>query len=208
MATFKEVGDFMKNIKFNFKLMGLALALGISMTNMSGCGAKDRTTISEMLQNEDEFNLKGDPKTIIETVDVKGNYDVHIVENFSLYEIESVNIWYQYNNCSLEKSDVEYYRNYFRNNATTPNTIFYIDILTGELVSVKYIEQDKNVFKDDVIKTSYLIADIVDEEDAYNYAYQYLGNKDSYTKDDLTYMINEIKKDKSIISSSNKVMVK
>ena len=101
------------------------------------------------------------------------------------------------NNDTWVFEDSDSYDKYFDSDkALTPRTYLYFNALDGELISVKREKVDKHMFKDSEYETSYLISTITDEDDAYNYACTYLGDKDTYTRDDMSNLVELIKEDK------------
>lgn len=186
----------MKNLKVRKNITALALSSSLALLSLTGCGKEGNDcTVREYMQSVDEFNLinpdKGENYKIIETENVKGETDINFVQVLTTEELNDVN------NDTWVFEDSESYDKYFDGNkALTPNTYLYFNALDGELVSVKYKDVDKNLFKDNEYETSYLISTITDEDNAYNYACTYLGDKETYTREDMSNLVELIKEDK------------
>ena len=181
----------MKNIT------ALAISSSLALLSLTGCGKEEGNdcTVEEYMQSVDEFNLinptKGENYKIIETENVKGETDISFVQVLTTEQLNDVNI----DTWVFEDSDS--YDKYFdANDVKTSNTYLYFNALDGELVSVKYKAVDKNLFKDNEYKISYLISTIIDEDNAYNYACTYLGDKKTYTREDMGNLVELIKEDK------------
>lgn len=186
----------MKNLKVKKNITALALSSSLALLSLTGCGKEGNDcTVREYMQSVDEFNLinpsKGENYKIVETENVKGETDVNFVQVLTTEQLNDVN------NDTWVFEDSDSYDKYFDNNkALTPRTYLYFNALDGELISVKREKVDKHMFKDSEYETSYLISTITDEDDAYNYACTYLGDKDTYTRDDMSNLVELIKEDK------------
>ena len=186
----------MKNLKVRKNIKALAISSSLALLSLTGCEEKGNyCTVREYMQSVDEFNLinpdKGENYKIIETENVKGETDVNFVQVLTTEQLNDVN------NDTWVFEDSDSYDKYFDSNkAVTPRTYLYFNALDGELISVKREKVDKHLFKDSEYETSYLISTITDEDDAYNYACTYLGDKDTYTRDDMSNLVELIKEDK------------
>lgn len=200
----------MKNLKVRKSLTALALSTSLVLSSLSGCGKKEAgndCTVREYMQSVDEFDLinpdKGETYKIIKTENVKGETDVKFVQVLTTEQLNDVN------NDTWVFEDSDSYDRYFDSNkAVTSNTYLYFNALDGELVSVKYKNVNRNLFKDNEYEISYLISNITDEDDAYNYACTYLGDKDIYTREDISNLIEFIKEEKTKEATSKTLSLK
>lgn len=187
----------MKNLKVRKNIKALALSSSLALLSLTGCEEKGNDcTVREYMQSVDEFNLinpdKGENYKIIETENVKGETDVNFVQVLTTEQLNDVN------NDTWVFEDSDSYDKYFDSNkAVTPRTYLYFNALDGELISVKREKVDKHLFKDSEYETSYLISTITDEDDAYNYACTYLDDKETYTREDMSNLVELIKDDKA-----------
>ena len=187
----------MKNLKVRKNIKALALSSSLALLSLTGCEEKGNDcTVREYMQSVDEFNLinpdKGENYKIIETENVKGETDVNFVQVLTTEQLNDVN------NDTWVFEDSDSYDKYFDSDkALTPRTYLYFNALDGELISVKREKVDKHLFKDSEYETSYLISTITDEDDAYNYACTYLDDKETYTREDMSNLVELIKDDKA-----------
>ena len=187
----------MKNLKVRKNIKNLALSSSLALLSLTGCEEKGNDCpVREYMQSVDEFDLinpdKGETYKIIKTENVKGETDVKFVQVLTTEQLNDVN------NDTWVFEDSDSYDRYFDSNkAVTSNTYLYFNALDGELVSVKYKNVNRNLFKDNEYEISYLISNITDEDDAYNYACTYLDDKETYTREDMSNLVELIKDDKA-----------
>ena len=187
----------MKNLKVRKNIKALAITSSLALLSLTGCEEKGNDcTVREYMQSVDEFNLINPDKRadykIIETENAKGETDVNFVQVLTTEQLNDVN------NDTWVFEDSDSYDKYFDSNkAVTPRTYLYFNALDGELISVKREKVDKHLFKDSEYETSYLISTITDEDDAYNYACTYLDDKETYTREDMSNLVELIKDDKA-----------
>ena len=123
----------------------------------------------------------------IKILNAKGETDVNFVQVLTGGELTDVNI------DTWVFEDSEDYTKY----GNGSGAYYYIDALDGDLISVKQEQVDKHLFKDNEYETSYLISTITNEDNAYNYACTYLGDKETYTREDMNDLVELIKDDKA-----------
>ena len=177
----------MKNLKVRKNIKALALSSSLALLSLTGCEEKGNDcTVREYMQSVDEFNLINPDKRadykIIETENAKGETDVNFVQVLTGGELTDVNI------DTWVFEDSEDYTKY----GNGSGAYYYIDALDGDLISVKQEQVDKHLFKDNEYETSYLISTITNEDNAYNYACTYLGDKETYTREDMNDLVELI----------------
>ena len=178
------------NVKFYTAMIVLSTSI-VAITIVGSEEEDSMLTVAETMQETQNFDLLHDEdKLIITTVDVMGNEKIDFVHRECLDYLVNPNQRRKY------QSSEEYSR-YQRSGYYPSNTYLYFDALEGDLISVEYIDNDKHVFKDNEVNTSYMISEIVDRDLAYNYAVLYYGDQHSYSRDEMQELIPMIIHDKS-----------
>lgn len=169
------------------------IAGGISMTMatsfLTGCSlSRDKDeAYKENLIAEDNMNLLTDAsKYVIKTKKTDGSENLYFTEKRSLSYID------------IYLDSDEYSRYFVSQKATTSDTYFYTDVLSGEIVSVEYVNKNEYLFKDNTIDYSYAISTIVDIEPACNYAMDYIGVQETYTREEIANMMIELNEDSKV----------
>ena len=171
--------------------MALALSGSISLLTLSGCGKElSNYTVQEYMESVYTFDLLDSSHKveyeIVKSENVKGETNIDFVQVITFNQLDGCSF-----NDFLAFEDYRNYDKYYdKSKAEKANTYLYFDALNGELISIKYV--------DDEGATDYLLADIISEENAYNYAYTYLGDKEMYTRDDMINLVKLIKEDKKL----------
>lgn len=188
----------MKNLKVNKTMAMLGLSFSLVASSLTGCenNRNKEYTVEEYLLQADNFDLLSDKnKLIIQTENPLGESDIIFAEKISFNSICNPNY--------SKFTDSDEYEKYF-GVANTDNTYLYFNIFSGNLVSVKYIEKDNHLFKPDKETISYALADVISEELAYNYAASYLGEQDSYTREEISAVIDAVKSNKNAAMQKTK----
>ena len=179
------------NSNLNQRLIALALA-GSLMLPLAWCSryGKDKITLVQSVQS-DSYNLFADLNyKIIKVKDAYGKEQFYFVKKIYLYEAaESYNHW-PFGDTEFKYADGDKYAKYL--NLGLDNTSIYMDLTSGNIVSIETSSTSRHLFKDNKTTTSYIIGTVTDEDTAYNYAVATYGNRDSYTMDEIIFIVNTL----------------
>ena len=159
-------------MKNKLKLLKIKLLLYGSLTASTlatGCSAK-KESITQMSEMQ-EFNL-----------DIKDSSDYKIIHVINSFERENT---YFVKTLELEDlnkyEDNDKYRKYFTiKNFSEYNSILYIDVFSGIVVSVKHTNKNETLFS---------FSTVLEEENAYDYISSYLDEKDYYNKEEIEMLL-------------------
>ncbi len=183
----------MKQFNLNKKTNAILLSCALATASLSGCGRQEKPTLTlvESIQTNNDFDLlKDENKVIITTVNAMDEEDIKFAEKMSLDSLTNSNYYLKFKN-------TEVYDKYHISGYSLKNIILYFDALNGDLLSIKYIDREKYIFKDNEITTTYRISEITEEEPAYNYAVLYFGDKENYTREEMEEIVNFVKENKN-----------
>ena len=159
------------------KIIGYSsLALASTMT-LAGCSyqesAADKAVenASAEISENNAYYVNSPRYFVIEVQNVDGSTKKHLVKHENMD--------------TLKEIDSELYAVYknFDHYAT-----LYVDVLTNEVVAIKYdidYESTKEVY-------GYAIRDVLEEKVAINYTNEYYGIRESYTYEELYYMMEDL----------------
>lgn len=180
-----------KRFYLNKKASAILLSCTLVTTSLLGCGKKKEPTLTlvESVQANYYFDLLQDENSvIITTMNAMGEEDIKFAKKISLFSLIE----------KQEYKNLEKYNKYSLQGYPNSGTIFYFDALEGDILSVKYTYKESHKYKDDEVKSTYRISEIVDEDCAYNYAVLYFGDKERYTREEMEELINYIKENKDV----------
>lgn len=185
----------MKHFNLNKKTNAILLSCALATASLSGCARKEKPTLTlvESIQANNDFDLFHDEDmVIINTINAMKEENIKFAEKISLDKLTMPQDSY-----SSKFKNLEEYHKYFITGYPPRNTILYFDALNGELLSIKYIDRENHIFKDNEITTTYRISEIAEEESAYNYAVLYFGDKENYTREEMEELVNFVKENKN-----------
>jgi len=165
------------------KTLGVVISLS---TLLVGCEEeKEKTSLYEYEQSLDYFDLSQDSsKVIIKIEEKNGKESIHFADRITLYKCQFFN-------------DYEKYESFYQGDISNDRTYLYFD-MDGNLLCVKYAMK-LNISQEKVI--DYRVSELLEEEQAYDYAISYIGMKDNYTREEINEMVEKIREDQKKIKS-------
>lgn len=167
----------------------------------------------------DRLQYSDEPKSYFETID-ENNLDLFNDNSYRIIQVENVlnekniyfakkvdlgeityshifsasDVWYKY-------TEGESYEKYFSGKSFIDDYI-YLDLITKEPIIVEYVSKEMNVefvngkvrvYRDKDETSTYKMGNIISNADAYEYAYLYLGEQDTYTLEDMNFVIEKLR---------------
>ena len=153
----------------------------------------------------DRLQYSDEPKSYFETID-ENNLDLFNDNSYRIIQIENVlnerNIYFAKKVDLGEKyTEGESYEKYFSGKNFIDDYI-YLDLITKEPIIVEYVSKEMNVefvngkvrvYRDKDETSTYKMGNIISNVDAYEYAYAYLGEQDTYTLEDMNFVIEKLR---------------
>ena len=173
-------------INLKRKLISFGSAGIITLLSLTSCSKPlPDVTCAQSIQTSLQ-DLADDSSKLIVTVRSLDNRNyIHLVAKKTISDLQLY-------------SDYKEYDKYFNiDKATAGNTYIYIDVITLEVVAVKYIKEDNHILGKKSQEESFLSNEILKEEPAFLYAKEYFGVKKEYTFIELEDMMNNLRKDKN-----------
>ena len=139
--------------------------------------------------NLDLFNDKS--YRVIQVENALNEKNIYFAKKVNLSEItyshtfSASDVWYKY-------TEGKSYEKYFDDEHFTYDYI-YLDLISKEPIIVEYESEEKHIFKDNKAIITYRMGNMISNVDAYEYAYAYYGEQDSYTLEDMTCIIEKIR---------------